>query len=221
MPRRLVAALLVSSVLGGCGYSLRAPSPNRPRHEQPECDTNKSMVVIDGLMATALGIATLSLVGSEEPALALLPLSLGAIYLGGAIKGNTSVNKCNAAMSEYGGVEAAHDTLAVDDRDDSTPRARRPSEVVPQLPYTPTPYPGPQGASQPAYSPTNPPRVPGQYAAPAPAPIAAPPTNATPAPAQATPPPQPPRAAPAQPRVPPRAQPTEDSDWTDFWREVP
>jgi hypothetical protein len=172
MPRRLVAALLASSVLGGCAYSLSGPSPNRQRNEPPECDTSKSLVVIDGLMATALGVAGLSIASTDEPAVALLPLAIGAIYLGGAIKGNTAVNKCRAATSEYGGAEVARNTLStMDAQADAGETARRPSDVVPQLPYQPTPYPG-----QAAYSPTQQP----PYASPAPA--------KTP-PAQAAPPP--------------------------------
>jgi hypothetical protein len=200
MPRRLVAALLASSLLGACAYSLSGPAPNRARNEPPECDTSKSFVVIDGLMATALGVAALSLASSEEPAVALLPISIGAIYLGGALKGNTVVNQCRAAMSEYGGVEdarQARDTLStMDAHADAGAPARRPSDVVPPLPYQPTPYPG-----QAAYSPTSSPSPHVPYASPAP--IAAPPA--------ATPPVQ----------APPRKAPAAADDWSDFWREVP
>ena len=230
MPRRLVAALLLSSVLGGCGYSLTGPAPNRQRHVVPECDTSKSLVVIDGLLATALGIATLSLVSSAEPAVALLPLSLGAIYLGGAVKGNAAVNKCREARSEFDDAEAARETLAGDEEGAGRTRTplRRPSDVVPQLPYTPTPYPGPGTPGQPAYSPTNPPTPPTQYTAPtqapAPPPAAAqPPVAARPpaAPTAGAPPPQPQPPRPAPPRAQSRPQPADDTDWSDFWREVP
>lgn len=228
MPRRLLAALLLSSVLGGCGYSLTGPAPNRPRDVVPECDTSKAVVVMDGLLATALGIATLSLVSSEEPAVALLPLALGAIYLGGAVKGNTSVNKCREARSEFDDAAVARATLDEDEEDRSRTRTslRRPSDVVPQLPYTPTPYPGP---GQPAYSPTNPPTPPAQYTAPTQppgtAPTAAQPPVATRPPAgpptTAAPPPPQQSARPAPPRAQPRQQPGGEPDWSDFWREVP
>lgn len=232
MPRRLVAALLLSSVLGGCGYSLTGPAPNRPRDVVPECDTSKALVVIDGLLATALGIATLSLVSSEEPAVALLPLALGAIYLGGAVSGNTTVNKCIAARSEFDDSSAARETIAEEEEDDGRPRkpVRRPSEVVPQLPYQPTPYPGAGGPGQPAYSPTNPPTPPTQYTAPpppsGPTPVAAQPpaTAQPPAPPPTTtyaPPQQPQPARPAPRRAQPRRPPADDTDWSDFWREVP
>lgn len=235
MPRRLVAAAVLSSVLGGCGYSLSGPKPDRPRNQIPECDTSKGFVVIDGLMATVLGVATLSMLNTSEPAVALLPLSIGAIYLGGAIKGASAVNECNKARSEWEQGEIDREVLA-DDDEPPRKQPRKPSEILPQVGYSPTPYPG-QG--QPAYSPANPPTQPTQYTAPATprAPVAQPPVAQPPddepvaqpprtqpvqQPPRAQPPVQPPRAQPpTPPRIPPRAPPAGEDDWSDFWREVP
>jgi len=228
MSRRLVAAAVLSSVLGGCGYSLSGPKPDRPRNQIPECDTSKSLVVLDGLMATALGVATLSMLNSQEPAVALLPLSIGAIYLGGAIKGASAVNECNKARSEFEQGEVDREILA---DEDAAPRKQphKPSEILPQVGYAPTPYSGP---GQPAYSPANPPARPTQYTAPTtpPSPVAQPPvtqpvSEPVPQPPVAQPPraqqPQPVRPAPTPPRIPPRAPPAGEDDWSDFWREVP
>lgn len=221
MSRSLLAALVSSSLLGGCAFSLSGPDPSRPRNRAPECDTSKGLVVLDGLMATAMGVATLALVNEPEPGIALLPLTLGAVYLGGAVKGNSAVNKCREATNEYQGAETARDTLAnmddpYDDEPLPAPRNPRPAPVPatnvvppaarPANPYAGTsPYPPAPGQ---AYPP-----APGQPTYPQPP---APPPTAGPPPAAPRPTAQPRRPAPQTP--PPAAG---DDDWTDFWREVP
>src|SRR5688572_20385348 len=101
MPRWMLVVLLSVSA-GGCAFSLSGPVPGRPRHTYPDCDTSKSLVVLDGVMASAMGVLALTLVSDPEPALALLPLAIGALYLGGAVKGNSVVNQCREAMAEFG-----------------------------------------------------------------------------------------------------------------------
>jgi hypothetical protein len=211
MSRSLLAALVSSSLLGGCAFSLSGPDASRPRNRAPECDTSKSLVVLDGLMATAMGVATLALVNEPEPGIALLPLALGAVYLGGAVKGNSAVNKCRDAMNEYQGAETARDTLAnMDDPYDDEP-------LPAPRPRTPAPVPA-TNVVPPAARPVNPyagaapyPQAPGQAPYPQ-APTSQPPAQ-PPAQRPAPPPQQPAAAAPA--RAP------DDDDWTDFWREVP
>src|SRR6187551_1913096 len=85
----------------GCAFSLDGPDPNRPRNTVPRCDTSKGLVALDGVMATTMGVAALSLSSESEPAIALLPLGLGALYLAGAVSGNRSVNRCNEAIAAY------------------------------------------------------------------------------------------------------------------------
>ncbi len=230
MSRSLLAALVSGSLLGGCAFSLSGPDPSRPRNRAPECDTSKGLVVLDGLTATAMGVATLALVNEPEPGIALLPLALGAIYLGGAIRGNTAVNKCREATEEYQGAETARDTLAdMDDPYDDdplpAPRGRTPAPVPATNPVPPASRPhnpyaaGTSGPYPPAPGQNPYPPAPGQ------APY--PPASGQPAYPQAPPPTAPPAAqprpgAPARPAATrPAPSATGDDAWTDFWREVP
>lgn len=178
MTRWLLAALLVFS---GCAYALSGPEPGRPRNQVPECDTSKGLVVLDGAMATTMGVVTLSMVSGTEPAVALLPLAIGAIYLGGAVKGNAAVNRCRVAMDEY--ARYPGDRFVADDADDDRPRrsASRVENPTVQaaMPQAPPSRPAPAPQAQPALQP------------------------------------------PAQP-APARPQPADgETDWSDFWREVP
>lgn len=169
MSRWLLAALLVVS---GCAFSLDGPDPKRPRNQPPTCDTSKNLVVLDGVMAAALGVATLGLVSSDDPAIAVLPLSLGALYVGGMVAGNRSVERCKAAMSAWDG---AREQLVVDETGDADlepDRAARPAAPSPPRDAQPQPSAEPRApAAQPAsLPPAQPAATPPARPAPAPTP---------------------------------------------------
>jgi hypothetical protein len=221
MPIRRIASLLVVCVTG-CAFSLSGPDPQRAPNKFPECDTSKSLVVLDGVMATALGVTALSVVAnSSEPAIALLPLAVGALYLGGAVSGNSSVNKCHAAIQEFTGSYEREGFANLDETEEPTRRdARRgPTTVGPLAGGGATQPPGQELPSQtpPMQAPTQAPMQP-------PPPIT-PPPGTQPVPAHAAQPPSAQRpAAPPQPRQPPPAPkpaPATDDDWSEFWQEVP
>ncbi len=192
MHRAVVVLLLVS----GCAFGIEGPDPARPRSQMPRCDTGKGLVVLDGVMAATAGALALSLVDTSEPAVALLPASIGALYLAGAVRGNGAANRCRAAMDDFESYQAARDTLPPPDEEP------RPRPRPPEGPMTP--------ASQPAAAAS----VVAAPAAPAPAPAV---------PATVAPPPAPaatPVAAPATPAPARRPAPAPDDDWSAFWREV-
>lgn len=200
MSRWVLAALLAMS---GCAFALDGPDPNRPRDRVPVCDTSKGMVALDGVMATALGVVTIALLSENEPAGALLPLSLGALYVGGAISGNRAVDACRKAHDDYG-LAYNRESLAeqrrlLDDADRENVTVRSRPEAQPA--YVPP------AAQQPQLQPPQPP-------------MAQPPV--------AQPVAQPGAQQQPQPRPQPRTQPAkrapaddEGNDWSDFWREVP
>ncbi len=181
----------------------------------PKCDTGKGLVVLDGVMAATAGVVALSLAGENESSLALLPLGIGALYVGGAVSGNTKVNKCRQAMADYEDYLAARETLpagavppARDDNDDDD------GKRVPRRTALPAPEPASQTLTPAAPTtlatrqPAQVPVAPQPQAVPPPAP--AQPVAATPAPAA---------KAPARPAKPAPKQ-AADDDWSDFWREV-
>ena len=97
MPRWLLAIVLMS----GCAFSISGPPPDRPRNQIPKCDSGKGLVAIDGVMATASGLVALAVVSNDGGAAALLPLVIGAVYLGGAIHGSRAADECRVAMDEF------------------------------------------------------------------------------------------------------------------------
>ena len=200
MHRWLPVLLIVS----GCAFGLSAPDPDRPRSERPKCDTGKGLILLDGLMAATAGVVAISLAGETEPAVALLPLSVGAIYAGGAMRGASNVNKCRKAMAEYESYVAAHETLPPG-ADYAAPPRRPP--IGPPI-GTPIAEQGLEHAVEPGAQPQPQQALAPMVAAPPP-PIAAP----------AQPPPVKPaaKAPPAKPQPPP---PPKDDEWADFWREV-
>ena len=204
-------AVVVLFLASGCAFSLSGPDPDRPQGQAPQCDTGKGLVVLDGLVAATAGVIAVAVAGESEPGIALLSLSIGALYAGGAIRGNSNVNNCRAAMEGYESYLASRSVVPPrgiaddgedgDDGDDGEPREpRRPpraSATVPSSrPATTVPAP------MPAASATTTPPAPPMSSAVAPA-----------AEGAATPPPT------ARPPAPPLPAPADD-DWSAFWREV-
>jgi outer membrane biosynthesis protein TonB len=198
---------VVLLVITGCGFGVTGPDPDRPRSKVPICDTGKGPVVLDGAMAAVAGVVALSLAGDSEPAIALVPLSIGAIYLAGAVRGNSNANKCRRAMGEFESYASGRDTQPSDERVGRLrpPEPEQPAEYAPPVAASSVAPPAPRIAPTPPPAPAPVPAPAQQAPASAPAPAAAPPSAPRPAPAKAAPP------APAS---------DDDRDWSAFWREV-
>jgi hypothetical protein len=199
--------LAVLVLFSGCAFGLSGPDPDRPRGRMPKCDTSKALVAVDGAMALTSGLIAVTLADTSEPAVALLPLSIGAIYLAGAVRGNSNVNKCRAAMSEFENYTAARYTMP----EGGASAQREDEEELPQREVTPPPHtemikqPAPVASTAVATAPQPQQRVIPAPPAPVPAPAPAPaPTAKAPAAKSAA------KPAPKQ----------ADDDWSDFWREV-
>jgi hypothetical protein len=177
----------------GCSFGLSGPDPKQPRGQEPKCDTEKTAVLGDALLATAAGVTTLA-VGADNGGAAILPAVVGAVLVAAAIHGNNAVNDCRAAKAEYiASLQAAPPTG--DDSDERTASAQR-ARLIRSPASTAATFAVPLGPA-----PAAPPPPPEPEPAPAPVPASA----AAPAPAA-----QPPPAAPAP------APPT----WSAFWKEV-
>jgi len=146
-------------LLAGCSFALSGPDPKAPRTQSPHCDREKTTVVIDGVLASAAGVATLA-VGADNGGAAVIPALLGAAFIGAAIHGNNVVNRCRAADAEY--LATLQPTLppaVVEDRPgepapvrSSVAFAPPPAEPAEQAPVeaAPAPAPAPTSAPPPA-----------------------------------------------------------------------
>lgn len=134
MPRWLIAIVLMS----GCAFSLSGPAPNRPSHEIPKCDTSKGLVALDGVMATTSGLVALTVVAEDGGAVALLPLAIGALYLGGAIHGSRAVDECRQEIGLFESNLAARNTLPpiVNEQDERPRPTRAAVDAPPPAPIT-------------------------------------------------------------------------------------
>ena len=182
----------------------------------PKCDTSKALVALDGAVALTAGVIGLAVASEGEPAIALLPISIGALYLGGAVSGNRSVNRCRDAMGEFESYAEARatDTLAPAPAEDVALDEDQTRRMKPRLEPTDEPSVEPVPSRAPV---TRQPVAAGSLT---PTPTLAPTPTPTPAPPPATvaaplPPPTPKK--PAKPQPQPKAP---DDDWADFWREV-
>jgi hypothetical protein len=178
----------------GCSFGLSGPDPKQPRGQEPKCDTEKTAVLGDALLATAAGVTTLA-VGADNGGAAIVPAVLGAVLVAAAIHGNNAVNDCRAAKAEYvASLQAAPPPIG-DDSDERAASAQR-ARLIRSPASTTATFAAPLGPA-PAAAPPPPPE-------PEPTPAPVPASAAAPAPAAQPPPPAP---APA---------PT----WSAFWKEV-
>lgn len=89
-------------------------------------------------MATAAGLVALTVIAEDGGAAALLPLAVGALYVGGAIHGSRAVDKCKAEMSLFEADLAARNTLPLDEAGEA-PRSRSAAVDAPPQPPFPVP----------------------------------------------------------------------------------
>jgi hypothetical protein len=152
-----MAARHLLLLLTGCSLTLSGPDPNRPRNKMPACDTSKSLVALDGVMAAALGTTALAIAGGNDSSAAVGPAVFGALYLVSAIHGNSVVNDCHREMENYDQAMAARDIVppvrpAVMGPSMTPPVMTPPPVVAPQPVVAPPPAdePAPAPPPQPA-----------------------------------------------------------------------
>ena len=135
-PSWVVGAVLLLAIAAARSRCL-AQIPSSRDGQEPKCDTEKTAVLGDGLLATAAGVTTLA-VGADSGGAAIAPAILGAVFVAAAIHGNNAVNECRAAKAEYiaslqtppppaarGRFRRAHRVGTTRAADPDAPRARR------------------------------------------------------------------------------------------------
>jgi hypothetical protein len=188
----LFAVLAFAMASAGCAMiGAQAPDPDRPRDRPPICNDGKGGVVVDGLMATALGVATLGLASNDEGGSAAIT-GVGALIYGiSAGVGSSSAKKCREANEEYAQLRERESVEAAFMHQGGG-SANAPGEIAPEdedSPMASIPPPKPRPV------------------------VAPPPLVATPPPTSAQPPPSRP-----EPKTRPAA---DEIDWSEFWKEVP
>lgn len=197
-------AIIVALAIGAGGCAIAgAKAPGRVSLQaRPDCNSGKGGVVADGLAAALLGVAAIAAASAEEggPAAGLGLVSLA--FIGSAISGSTSANKCRAAHDEYNGLlEARLGELGSDRAAAAAARADATSDEV-----------APPVAATTVATPPTPPR-------PTPPVMAMRPTTPPKAPT-----PSPTAPSPDDDDDDAAADDSDDTDdphgWTEFWREV-
>ncbi len=136
-------------LLTGCSLTLSGPDPNRPRSKAPVCDTSKSLVALDGVLAATMGVIAVAAAGNSDGGAAVAPALFGALFVASAIHGNNVVNDCHREMDNYDQMMAARDAVPP-----PRPMLAPPSAIEPQVPPQPEPPPAlPQAQPQPAPQP--------------------------------------------------------------------
>jgi hypothetical protein len=205
----LCRILIATICATGCSLGISGPDASRNKSTFPVCDNTKSLVVVDGLVASALALVAIGSLSSDAADGALVAGLLGAGFAGAALHGSNKVDDCRTAIDEFQRSPLVTQTPVDDDEPRRRPMRQRPSDPDPAAP-APTPT---------APTPTAP--IPTAPAPVAPAPVAAAPAALVPAPA-AEPAPSPPPVAPpkkAKPAPPPPG-PAAEGTWKAFWREV-
>lgn len=160
------AILAAATASAGCAViGAKAPDPDRPRDQPPMCNDGKGGVVVDALMATTFGITTLALASDDAGGPAAITGLAALAYGISAAAGNSSANKCRAAMEEFVAMrerEAAETAfarehaatpgaigglaIAPEDEDDED----QPAASIPRPQPQPAPQPQPPAKSKPA-----------------------------------------------------------------------
>ncbi|MBK7536260.1 MAG: hypothetical protein IPI49_12995 [Myxococcales bacterium] len=220
----------------GCSLSLQGPSPGRPKHEVPRCDTGKGLLVLDSAMGAVTGMVAVSLLGGGDGGPGAIFGILSAASIGAAVRGNSEVNRCRAALDSY--EKYVRGEAPVNER---ASRATTRAEILEaaRRKVAAGASTGPAAtaiSARPASSASSAPSAPSAAPRPArPAVATAPaaPVATRPATPASAPPVQQPVQQPVQPSAPatstapraatpsPPATAKEDSPWSDFWREEP
>jgi len=135
MPRWLLAVLFIS----GCSFGLSGPKPDRPRSLPPVCSTSRGLIILDGVAGSIFGLTAIGFATTSEPAIALLPAAVAAVYLGAVISGNQKVNECNKAVEEYQVAYAHPKTLPREDTEPPPKQEQRAEAPPPPATAVPPP----------------------------------------------------------------------------------
>lgn len=212
----LVRGLALVAALGSSGCAailMDPPREDRSPLEDPQCNSSSSGVGIDGVLGTLLGITAIAVLadGGSDSGSAFIGVSaLSAAYLGSAVAGTRSAERCSVAKQAYQGEILAMRADAEADVREITaaaPGAVAEAAVVAAEPAA--------RAGEPAHQPEAEPEAePEPEARPALEVRQAAPSGdfaSEPAP---TPTPTKPPTKPTTTKRPPRA-------WSDFWQEQP
>jgi len=139
----------------GCSFALSGPDPKAPVSQEPKCDTDKTSVLGDSLLATTAGITTLAVATNNGPA-AIAPAVLAAVFTAAAIHGNGAVNDCRAAKEAYIAQLQAPPPPIADQRAEREQVVRSPAATAPVAaaaePPAPVPAPAAAAPEPPAWS---------------------------------------------------------------------
>ncbi|MBP8805281.1 MAG: hypothetical protein KBG48_13100 [Kofleriaceae bacterium] len=218
---RTVALVLALMTSGGCALAA-ARSPDLPVRveREPSCNSGKGAVFADGLGGGLFGLTSLGLLAAEEPAPGLVFGLAAAAFIGSAVSGSRSADRCRAARAEYQALVVARDEqVAVQRAVIQTERRLRAGGAAPVTPTGASPVdpfpgaPAPTGTGATATTPTG-------TAPPVKPPVAAVKPVAPVAPVAPVKPPVAPPAAQADDDESPADDGAGGSDWAEFWREV-
>jgi outer membrane biosynthesis protein TonB len=150
----LVWRTALLALLGACSFALSGPQPNRPRGTAPRCDTGKGLVVIDALTAAGLGITGLALAGNHEGDAAVLPLALGAAFVGAAVRGSNAVDACRRDMDAYANEQRPDEPIVRATQPESQPATQRSTQPATQRSTQPATQPATEPEPEPAAVPS-------------------------------------------------------------------
>jgi len=137
-------------ILTGCSLTLSGPDPNRPRTKPPVCDTSKSLVALDGVMAATMAIVGVAAASSNNGSEAVAPALLAAAFIGSAIHGNNLVNDCHREMDGYDQMMAARDIEAASPPAVAAAPMAAPPMAAPPMAAPPMATPPPMPQPEPA-----------------------------------------------------------------------
>jgi hypothetical protein len=69
--------------------------------EMPTCSTGRGGVVLDAVVAGALGIGAIAALADDSPGGALAAALIGGVFVGSAVVGHRAANRCEEAMDGF------------------------------------------------------------------------------------------------------------------------
>jgi len=155
---RTSALALSALLIGGCAViNASGPDEHRPPWQPPRCNEGKASVAVDGIIAGALAFAAI-VAARDSVEVTAGTGAVGGLFLGSALAGNASANRCRKAMDDY--VAIARQTEPAPQgpwRLPSTVAAKPPPPPAPSPSPSPSPPPSPAPAPAPSPSPSPPP----------------------------------------------------------------
>jgi len=144
---RTSALALSALLIGGCAViNANGPDEHRPPWQPPRCNEGKASVAVDGIIAGALAFAAI-VAARDSVEVTAGTGAVGGLFLGSALAGNASANRCRKAMDDY---------VAIARQTEPAPQGpwRLPSTVAAKPPPSPSPSPPPPPSPAPAPAPS-------------------------------------------------------------------